>query len=323
MEYNVLGRTGMKVSQLCFGTMSFGGDADEATSAAMFKECRDAGINFFDCANVYTAGRAEEILGKLIADCRDELVITSKVFGPMGDHANAGGLSRRQVKQAVEDSLRRLQTDRLDVYFVHQYDADTPIEEVVDVLDELVREGKILYPAVSNWSAWQTAKAIGTAERKDKVRFACLQPMYNLTKRQAEVELLPLAESEQLGVIPYSPVGGGLLAGKYSAGARPKSGRLVENSMYTKRYYEDIYFEVAERFVAHAQERGVHPVSLAVAWVASHPAVTAPIIGARNPEQLQASLAAVDVNMTAEWRAEIDALSPAPALATDRSEERS
>ena len=323
MEYKVLGRTGMKVSEVCFGTMSFGGDADEATSAAMFEQCRDAGINFFDCANVYTAGRAEEILGKLIADCRDELVITSKVFGRMGDHANAGGLSRRHVTQAVEDSLRRLNTDRLDLYFVHQYDADTPIEEVVDVLDELVRQGKILYPAVSNWSAWQTAKAMGIAERKDKVRFACMQPMYNLTKRQAEVELLPLAEAEQFGVIPYSPVGGGLLAGRYSTSAKPNTGRLVENSMYTNRYQENIHFVVAEKFVAHARERGVHPVSLAVAWVAAHPAVTAPIIGARNREQLQASLAAVDVNMTPEWRAEISRLSPTPALATDRSEERS
>jgi aryl-alcohol dehydrogenase-like predicted oxidoreductase len=313
----------MQVSQLCFGTMSFGGDADEATAAAMFHQCRDAGINFFDCANVYAEGRSEEILGRLIADCRDELVITSKVFGSMGDHVNAGGLSRRHVVQAVEDSLRRLNTDRLDIYFVHQYDVRTPIEEVVDVLDELVRQGKILYPAVSNWSAWQTATALGIAQRKDKVRFACMQPMYNLTKRQAEVELLPLAAAEQLGVIPYSPVGGGLLAGKYSTGVKPAGGRLVENAMYTKRYYEDIYFEVADRFVAHANERGVHPVSLAVAWVASHPAVTAPIIGARNPEQLQASLDALDVNMTSEWRAEIDTLSPAPALATDRSEERS
>ena len=265
---------------------------------------------------------AEEILGKLIADCRDELVITSKVFGRTGEHANAGGLSRRHVVQAVEDSLRRLNTDRLDIYFVHQYDVHTPIEEVVDVVDELVRQGKILYPAVSNWSAWQTAKAIGVAERKDKVRFACLQPMYNLTKRQAEVELLPLADSEGLGVIPYNPVGGGLLAGKYSKGAKPKSGRLVENSMYATRYHGDVFFEVAERFVAHAKERDVHPVSLAVAWVGAHPAVTAPIIGARNPEQLQASLAAVDVNMTAEWRAEISDLSPPPAVATDRSEER-
>jgi len=322
VEYKVLGQTGMKVSQLCFGTMSFGGDADEATSAAMFKQCREAGINFFDCANVYAEGRSEEILGKLIADCRDELVLTSKVFGRMGDHANSGGLSRRHVVQAVEDSLRRLNTDRLDVYFVHQHDADTPIEEVVDVMDQLVCQGKILYPAVSNWSAWQTAKALGIAERKDKVRFACMQPMYNLTKRQAEVELLPLAESEQLGVIPYSPVGGGLLAGRYSTGAKPVSGRLIENAMYTNRYYEDIYFEVAERFVAHANERGVHPVSLAVAWVGAHPAVTAPIIGARNPEQLQASLEAVELNMTSEWRAEIDELSPTPALATDRSDER-
>ena len=322
MQYRVLGRTGVQVSCLCFGTMSFGGDADEATSAAMFHRCREAGINFFDCANVYNGGRAEEILGRLIQDCRDELVITSKVMGPMGSDINARGLSRRHIMLAVEASLKRLNTDRLDLYFLHNFDLLTPIEEPLRALDDLVRQGKVVYPAVSNWAAWQIAKALGIQGRRHLARFECLQPMYNLVKRQAEVEILPLAQAEQLGVISYSPLGGGLLSGKYSTGVRPEHGRLVDNPTYTRRYGEPTYYEVAQRFGAHARERGVHPASLAVAWVMSHPAVTAPIIGARNLEQLEASLAAAEVPMTPEWRAEISALSMEPPPATDRSEEK-
>jgi aryl-alcohol dehydrogenase-like predicted oxidoreductase len=323
MKYRVLGRTGVKVSQLCFGTMSFGSTADEETSAAMFHRCREAGINFFDCANVYSAGRAEEILGKLITDCRDELVITTKVGSVMGNGPNESGLSRRHITMAIEDSLRRLGTDRVDVYFFHKFDADTPIEESLRALDDLVRQGKILYPAVSNWAAWQIAKALGVSAREGLARFECIQPMYNLAKRQAEVEILPLAQAEQMGVTPYSPLGGGLLTGKYGVGQRPESGRLVENEMYMKRYSLEQYYETAERFAAHAQERGLHPATLAVAWVMSHPGVTAPIIGARNVEQLEASLAAAEVKMTDEWRAEISALSVEPPPATDRLEEKS
>jgi aryl-alcohol dehydrogenase-like predicted oxidoreductase len=323
MEYRVLGRTGVKVSQLCFGTMSFGSTADEETSAAMFHRCREAGINFFDCANVYAGGRSEEILGKLIADCRDELVITTKVASAAGDDVNASGLSRRHILMAVEDSLRRLGTDRIDVYFFHKFDDDTPIEESLRAVDDLVRHGKILYPAVSNWAAWQIAKALGISAREGLARFECTQPMYSLAKRQAEVEILPLAQAEQLGVTPYSPLGGGLLTGKYGVGKKPESGRLVENQMYMKRYSLEQYYETAERFTAHAKERGLHPATLGVAWVMSHPAITAPIIGARNVEQLESSLAAVEVAMTDEWRDEISALSIEPPPATDRLEEKS
>jgi aryl-alcohol dehydrogenase-like predicted oxidoreductase len=323
MEYRVLGRTGVKVSQLCFGTMSFGSTADEETSAAMFNRCREVGINFFDCANVYAAGRSEEILGRLIADCRDELVITTKVGSTMGEGPNESGLSRRHVTMAVEDSLRRLGTDRIDVYFFHKFDPDTPIEESLRALDDLVHQGKILFPAVSNWAAWQITKALGISAREGLARFECIQPMYNLAKRQAEVEILPLAQSEQMGVIPYSPLGGGLLTGKYGVGHRPESGRLVENQMYMKRYSLETYYETAERFTAHAREHDLHPATLAVAWVMSHPGVTAPIIGARNVDQLEASLAAAEVEMTEEWRAEISALSIEPPPATDRLEERS
>jgi len=322
MEYRTLGQTGVKVSQLCFGTMSFGGVADERASAAMFHRCREAGINFFDCANVYAAGRSEEILGKLVADCRHEIVLTSKVGFSMGEDVNAKGLSRRHIAQSVEASLKRLRTDRLDLYFVHTFDPDTPIEETLRALDDLVHQGKILYTGVSNWAAWQIATALGISAGEGLARFACIQPMYNLVKRQAEVEIFPLAQAEGLGVATYSPRGGGLLTGKYGVTERPKQGRLMENEMYQKRYGDPSNFEIAERFTAYAKEHGLHPATLAVAWVMSHPAVTAPIIGARDVEQLEASLAALEVAMTPQWRDEISALSFEPPSATDRSEEK-
>ena len=321
MDYRILGRTGVKVSPLCFGTMSFGDIADEAESARMFQRCRELGINFFDCANTYAGGRSEEILGDLIADCRDEIVLTTKVVSQTGDDINAGGASRRHIQLAVEDSLRRLKTDRIDVYFLHHYDADTPIDEMLRALDDLVRQGKILYPAVSNWAAWQVAKAQGIAARQRLARIECLQPMYNLVKRQAEVEILPMAAQEGIGVIPYSPLGGGLLTGKYTPERSPDEGRLVVNAMYSKRYGVADYYRTAVDFAQHARERGLQPATLAVAWVMAHPGVTAPIIGARNLAQLEASLAALDVDLTPDWYAEISALSPSPPPAHDRLDE--
>ncbi|MCS7458571.1 aldo/keto reductase [Paenibacillus doosanensis] len=322
MEYRTLGKTGIQVSSLCFGTMSFGGPADEAESRAMFNRCREAGINFFDTANVYNRGVSEEILGRCIEDCRDEIVLTSKVCFPTGQGVNDRGLSRRHIMLAVEQSLKRLGTDRLDLYFVHHFDPKTPMEETLRALDDLQSQGKILYPAVSNWAAWQIAKAQGIAAKESLARFECIQPMYNLAKRQAEVEILPMAESEQIGVISYSPLGGGLLTGKYGRDRRPQQGRLMEQKNYIERYAEQQYYETAEKFTDYALERELHPASLAVAWVMSHPAVTAPIIGARNVEQLEPSLAALDIAMTPEWRGEISALSVTPPPATDRTEER-
>jgi len=322
MHYRLLGRTGVRVSALCYGTMSFGGDADQATAAQLYTACREAGINFFNCANVYGRGRAETVLGQLMAHERDQLVITTKVGFRMREGLNGEGLARRHIVTEVEDSLRRLGTDRIDVLFAHRFDPDTPIEETLGAFDTLVRQGKVLYPAVSNWPAWQVAKALGICAARGWARFAVMQPMYNLVKRQAEVELLPLAESEGLGVIPYSPLGGGLLSGKYGVEQRPGSGRLVENALYGKRYGDPRHWETTDRFNDFARRQGLHPASLAVAWVMSHPAVTAPIIGARNVEQLGASLDAVEIAMTPELRAEVSALSEAPAVATDRSEER-
>ena len=323
MERKPLGRTGVEVSSLCFGTMSFGGAADEATSAAMYRRCREAGVNVFDCANVYSAGVAEQMLGRLMRGERDELVVTSKVGFAMGSDGNDRGLSRRHIVASVEASLRRLDTDRLDLLFVHTFDARTPMEETLRALDTLVQAGKVLYTGASNWAAWQIALALGISACEGLPSFACLQPMYNLVKRQAEVELLPLAEDQGLGVITYSPLGGGLLTGKYGSSHRPEHGRLIENTMYASRYGADGYYGTAERFTALAADVGVAPATLAVAWVAAHPAVTAPIVGARNVEQLDDSLASVDVEMTRELYEAIAALSPTPPPATDRNEEQS
>lgn len=323
MDYPFLGRTGVRISRLCFGTMSFGGDADEQTAAAMFARCRDAGINTFDCADVYAGGRSEKILGRLVADARDECVITSKAYFPTSKDVNARGATRFHLVRAVEASLRRLGTDRIDVYFLHRFDDVTPLEETLRAVETLVQQGKILYPAVSNYAAWQTAKAVGIAERWGWQPVVCTQPMYNLVKRQAEVEILPMAAAEGIGVMTYSPLAGGLLSGKYGVEARPKKGRIVDNQMYTTRYGAARNFEIAAAFTELAASLGHHPAAVAIAWVAAHPAVTAPLVGARNLEQLEVCLGALDVPMDDELYARISALSPEPPPATDRNEERS
>ncbi len=321
--YRYLGNTGVKISPLCMGTMSFGDAADPETAAAMFRRCREAGINAFDCANVYADGRSEEILGDLIADCRDQVVLTTKAYFPTGEDPNARGAHRYHLVRSVENSLRRLGTDRIDVLFVHRFDEKTAFHETLRALDDLVHQGKVLYLGASNFAAWQVMKGLGLQRREGWTPFHVIQPMYNLAKRQAEVELLPMAKSEELGVLPYSPLGGGLLTGKYGVDKRPDEGRLVENDMYRTRYGDDVHYRVAERFVQFAEEQGYDPVPLAVSWVAHHPAVTAPIIGARNLDQLEGSLAALDVDMTLDLYDAISDLAPTPPPATDRVEERS
>ena len=230
-------------------------------------------------------------------------------------------MPRRHIVRAVEASLKRLGTDWLDFYFLHKFDPHTPIDETLHALDNLVRRGLILYPAVSNWAAWQISKALGVSAREHLARFELIQPMYNLVKRQAEVEILPLAASEEVGVISYSPLGGGLLTGKYSSGDVQEESRLAINKTYAKRYGDPRNYEIAERFAGYAREHDVHPATLAVAWVKSHPAVTAPIIGARNLEQLMPSLAAADFSMSEAMRVEITGLTPVVPPAHDRTEE--
>jgi len=321
MEYKFLGSTGIRVSQLCMGTMTFGNEADKQESAAMFNRCRDAGINFFDCANVYSQGEAEKILGTLIAGSRDELVITSKVWGQMGSDINAKGLSRRNIIASLEASLRRLNTSYIDIYFLHGFDPHTPLEETLAALDDQVTQGKIRYIGASNFAAWQIAKALGISALHDWASLKCIQPMYNLVKRQAEVEILPLALSENMGVVSYNPLGGGLLTGKYGEKIEASQSRLGKVKKYKKRYGDDWMLSAAMKYGTFARENGINPVSLALAWVSAHPGITAPIMGARNVGQLEDSIASIEINMSSELYQKIASLTPTPAPANDRTED--
>jgi aryl-alcohol dehydrogenase-like predicted oxidoreductase len=318
-----LGKTGVKVSPIALGAMSFGGDADEATAGRMWRAAREAGVNFVDTADVYNEGRSEEILGRLIAGERDEIVLATKAYFPTGKDVNARGSSRYHLVRAVEGSLRRLQTDRIDLFYLHRFDDVTDLGETLRAVEDLVRSGKILYPAVSNFAAWQVAHALGVAAASGFAPLVAVQPMYNLVKRTAEIELLPMAQSLGVAVIPYSPTGGGLLTGKYSADKRPDKGRLVEWKMYQTRYANEAFYAIAGEFTKLAVELGHAPTTLAVAWVASHPAVTSVLVGGRNPHQLAPAFEAAKLELDEATRARISALSPEPPPATDRNEEKS
>jgi aryl-alcohol dehydrogenase-like predicted oxidoreductase len=317
----LLGTTGVRVSRVALGVMAFGGDADEATSAAIWRAARDAGVNLIDTADVYNDGRSEQILGRLMREERDQLVIASKAYFPMGNGPNDRGSSRYHLVRAVEASLRRLDTDRIDLYYLHRFDDVTALDETLRGLEDLVRAGKILYPACSNFAAWQVAHALGVQRLHGWAPLVAIQPMYNLVKRQVEVEILPMAQSLGLAVIPYSPTGGGLLTGKYGPDRKPEGGRLLDTKMYTVRYADPRYLAIAGQFTALAAELGHAPATLAVAWVASHPGVTSVLIGGRNPEQLAPTLAANQVVLDEATRARISALAPEPPPATDRNEE--
>lgn len=321
MKYKFLGKTGVQVSSLCMGTMTFGKEADEAASAAIYKRCRDAGINFFDTADVYSDGYSEAILGNLIQGEREKLILASKVYFQIGKEINQRGLSRRHIMQSIEGSLKRLKTDYLDIYYLHRFDETTDLAETLYAFNDLVRQGKALYIGVSNFAAWQVMKGLGISAREHLAPFSCLQPMYNLLKRQAEVELLPMAMEEQLGVFPYNSLAGGVLTGKYFE--EITEGRLFSNKTYQLRYGELKENSQVSNFIKFASDRNFHPVSLAISWVASHPAVTAPILGARNIEQLEPALQSLDIPITEELRKELSAITIEPPPATDRIDERS
>ena len=321
MQHAWLGKTGVRVSRLALGAMAFGGDADETTASELWRVARAAGVNFIDTADVYNEGRSEEIVGRLARGERDELVIATKAYFPTSQGPNARGSSRFHLVRACEASLRRLATDRIDVYYLHRFDDVTALDESLRALDDLVRAGKILYPACSNFAAWQVAQALGVAATQRLAPIVAVQPMYNLVKRTAEVEILPMAKSLGVAVVPYSPTGGGLLTGKYGAQRKPERGRLVDWKLYKTRYADPAMYEIADRFCALAAELGHAPATLAVAWVASHPSVTSVLVGARDVGQLQQALAAAELVLDDATRAKISGLSPEPPPATDRNEE--
>lgn len=321
MKYTFLGKTGVQVSVLCFGTMTFGSEADENESKAMFDLCRDKGVNFIDCANTYSGGEAERILGRCIKGCRDELIITTKGTSRTNVGVNDLGSSRKHLMLELENSLQRLQTDYIDIYYIHQFDPSTCMESSLRFLDDIVRQGKVLYLGVSNWAAWQIMKSLHISRLNLLTRIDCIQPMYNLIKRQAEVEILPLAKDQQLAVMPYGPVAAGVLTGKYAGLSPDKPARLHDKDFYSKRYMKPSYFDLAQKFSQLADELGFDAAPLAISWVMHHAAVTAPIIGARNTDQLRSSLTAVDIKMTDDIYQQVTDLSQAPSPASDRLEE--
>ncbi|MBI1802451.1 MAG: aldo/keto reductase [Chloroflexi bacterium] len=308
MEYTNLGRTGLKVSRLCLGCMTFGREIDEEASLPIIRCALEQGVNFFDTANVYGNGASEEIVGRALKGVRHSIVLASKVFGQMGAGVNERGLSRYHIMNAVEDSLRRLQTDHLDLYQVHRWDAETRVAETLRALDDLVTQGKVRYLGCSNFAGWQLIKALWTSDGNGYARFESVQPPYSLIRREIEAELLPACQDQQVGVIPYSPLAGGFLSGKYQKGGEiPKGTRFDVAKFYQNVYMKDKSWRVVEALKEYAERRGTPKEQLAIAWVASHPAVTAPIVGVRSIEQLEQGLASVALarQISAEERAAI------------------
>lgn len=301
---------GTPPSALSFGCMQFGGKADEDASRVMFVDCREHGINMFDTAHVYADGASETLLGRFLGAGRDRLIVASKVNFQRGNSAAS-------IAESCDESRARLGLDTIDLYYLHRFDPSVPLEESFEALAMLQRKGHIRYIGVSNFAAWQVMKAQSVAQQAG-TRIDAIQPMLNLVKRQAESELLPMARDQKIAVFPYSPLGGGLLTGKYRAGA---TGRLTESQMYSRRYAEDWMHRTAADLATLANELHVDAATLAVAWAMRRPGVTAPIVSARNVDQLGPSLAALDFDLDAGLLARIEALSRAPAPATDRSEE--
>ncbi len=301
MEYRFLGRTGLKVSELCLGTMTFGREADEETSVRILDRFAEAGGNFLDTADVYNQGVSEEIIGRwLKGKRREDFVIATKVRFPMGQGPNDVGLSRKHILAGVEGSLRRLGTDYIDLYQVHCWDQATPLEETLSTLHELVRSGKVRYIGASNFTGWQLQKAIDISKQMGWEPFRCLQPLYNLLDRSTEWELIPVCINEGLGVIPWSPLRGGWLSGKYRRGmeAPPEGTRVQVAERYGwseswSRYNNDRTWHVIDVLLAVADEVGKTPAQVALNWLLRRPGVTAPIIGVRNLEQLEDNLGAV------------------------------
>lgn len=300
---------GTDAGRFAFGTMQFGGRADAADSRALFDACRGAGIRHFDTADVYNDGASESLLGPMMADERDGLLIATK-FGA------EGGASPANMTARFDGSRTRLGLDMVDVLYLHRFDTDTDLRHTMEGFAQLKQAGQIRYVGLSNFAAWQVMKAVCVAAEFD-LSIDIFQPMYNLVKRQAEVEILPMCVDQGIAVAPYSPLGGGLLTGKYKAGA---SGRLVEDNMYASRYGQEWMHDVARNLSLLAEVTGTDPATLAVAWVAAHPARVLPILSARTVAQLQPSLAGMRFKMTPALYDQITALSPTPAPATDRSE---
>jgi len=313
MRIRKLGRTGLKVSNLCLGAMTFGNQqwgCDEATSRAIVDRFLEAGGNFIDTADIYSTGVSEEITGRAIRDTRKSLVLATKVAGPMGIGPNDLGLSRKHILDAVDASLRRLGTDYIDLYQLHAHDPTTPLDETLGALDDCVRAGKVRYLGCSNYSAWQLMKANALARELGMARFDCLQPQYSLVCRSIEREHLPLCIEEGIGVIPWSPLGGGLLTGKMGKGrALPEGTRAAVDTMNQERFRSERNLEIADVVAQIAGTLGRTSSQVALAWVMAREGVTSPIFGARTLEQLEDNLGAADLTLDEEARKRLEEVS--------------
>ncbi len=317
MEHVRLGRTGLQVSRLCLGTMTFGLQSDEGTAVAILDRAAEGGIDFIDSSDSYplggdlsTRGITEEILGRWLRGKRDRFIVATKCFAPTGPAPFDAGNSRKHIMAAIDNSLRRLQTDYIDLYQLHGYDRQTPIDETLGVLDDLVRSGKVRYTGCSNFLTYQLVRAIGRSETLRLARFDSVQPRYNLLFRQIEREMLPFCLEEGVGVIPYNPIAGGLLSGKHSRSGSPPEGTRftlgTAGAAYQDRYWHDPEFDTVEELRQLAGQAGVSLVTLSVAWVMANKAITAPIIGASRPEQLDASLAAAEFKLDENLKDRLD-----------------
>jgi 1-deoxyxylulose-5-phosphate synthase len=308
MRYVRLGKTGLKVSRICLGTMTYGSSKwrdwvlDEEESRPFFKRAIELGVNFFDTADMYSVGASEEITGRALRDFakRDEIVIATKAFNPMGTDPNARGLSRKHLFSALDASLRRLGTDYVDLYQIHRWDEETPIEETLDALDDLVRSGKVRYLGASSMFAWQFAKALFLADRRGRSRFVSMQDHYNLVYREEEREMIPLCVDQGIGVIPWSPLARGFLAGNRTRDRGGETTRSKSDSFAHSLYYAEDDFAVADRVAETAKAIGKSNAQVALAWLLSKPYVSAPIVGASKPYQLEEAVAALEISLDAD-----------------------
>jgi aryl-alcohol dehydrogenase-like predicted oxidoreductase len=320
MEYTNLGSTGLKVSRICLGCMTYGTSSwrqwvlNEEEGRPFIKQALEQGINFFDTADMYSLGKSEEVLGRALKDfgpSRDKLVIATKVFFPLGDDPNQQGLSRKHIMHAIDDSLRRLGTDYVDLYQIHRFDYDTPIEETLTALHDVVKAGKARYIGASSMFAWQFAQMLYTSDSLGLTRFVTMQNHYNLVYREEEREMVPLCESEGVGLLPWSPLARGLLAGNRKA----QTLRSKEDDYSKKLYTQEADDRVVDCVAQVAKERGVPPAQVALAWLLHKSQVTAPIVGASKPHHLQDAVAAVGLKLTKEEIAQVEAVYvPHPVL---------
>ena len=312
MDYRNLGKAGVKVSPVCLGTMMFGGQTDEPTSIRIIHKAYDQGINFIDTADMYNMGESEVVVGRAISDRREKVVVATKGRQVMGDGPNDQGASRYHLMKALDHSLKRLNTDYIDLYYVHTPDYDTPIEETLRALDDMVRSGKVRYIACSNFRAWRLCEALWTSDKLNLNAFCCVQPLYNIMNRDIEVELLPLCQEKGIGVVSYSPLARGILTGKYKAGEAPPEGsRASRNDKRMQQAeWRDASLHVAQDIQAHCAKKGVPMTQFSLAWCLANPILTAVIVGPRTEQQYDDNIGCLEVTITDEDEAFIDSLIP-------------